>query len=223
MADRVAVFDLDGTLADTSPDLVGALNAVLTAEGLPAAPIEAVRKMAGLGGRALLRRGFELAGRPLDRAGIEDRVDDFIAAYEARLSAETAFFPGLEPALDALSAAGWTLSVCTNKPERLALQLLAELGALQRFETLLGGDSLPVKKPDPRHLTETVARSGGSNARAVMIGDTETDLAAARNAEIPVVLVQFGFWDRPVAELGPDAEIGHYQELPAVLERLLPP
>ncbi len=222
MAERLAVFDLDGTMADTAPDLIGALNAVLRSEGLPTAAVETARSTAGRGGKALLRHGFEAAGRPIDEEGVDARFGPYLGYYEARITEQSRLFPGLEAALDALAAADWRFAVCTNKPERLALLFLERMGLLDRFVAVLGADTLPVRKPDPRHLLETIARAGGDPTRSVMIGDTETDRLAARNAGVPAVLVRFGYWPRPVSELAPEAEIGHFNELPPLLERMLP-
>lgn len=222
MADRVAVFDLDGTLADTAPDLIGALNEVLEAEGLPSASVSIARHMVGRGGRALLRQGFAAAGQPLDDAGVEARFGPYLEAYEKRITRESVLFPDLLPALDAIEAAGWTLAVCTNKPERLAFLFLEEMRILPRFKAVLGADTLPVRKPDARHVLETIARTGGARERAVMIGDTETDRSAARNAGVPAILVTFGYCPHPVAELAPEAQIDAFAALPDALERLLP-
>lgn len=223
MTQRLAVFDLDGTLADTAPDLIGALNDVLTAEGLPAAPVETAKAMVGRGGRALLRQGFAHAGQPLDDAGVEARFQQFLDLYEQRITRESRLFPGVVEALDRLQAAGWRFAVCTNKPERLALLFLREIGLLHRFAAVLGADTLPVRKPDPTHLWETIDRAGGARDRAVMIGDTETDRLAAKNAGTPVVLVTFGYWPTPVEALEPEAVINHFDELGPALEGLTPP
>lgn len=223
MIDRLAVFDLDGAMADTAPDLIGALNDLLADEGLPPVAVEVARATAGRGGKALLRHGFEAAGRPLDEAGVEARFQPYLGYYERRIAVESRLFPGLTGALDALEAAGWRFAVCTNKPERLARLFLGEMGVIGRFRALLGGDTLEARKPDPRHLLETIARAGGDPARAVMIGDTETDRLAAKSAGVPVVLVRFGYWPRPVAELEPEGEIDHFDALPALLESMLPP
>lgn len=222
MRHRLAVFDLDGTLADTAPDLVGALNDMLVAEELPTAPFEAFRATAGRGGKALLRDGFAHAGRPISEAEVEARFAPYLDFYERRITEESRFFPGLLGALDALEAAEWRLAVCTNKPERLALRFLGQMGVLERFRAVLGADTLPVRKPDARHLLETIARSEGERARSVLIGDTATDRQTGRNAGVPVVLVRFGYCPEPVSTLEPEAEIGHFDELPALLERMTP-
>lgn len=210
---RVAVFDLDGTLADTGGDLIAAANAAL---GAPLLDPVRHRATAFAGGRAMLRAGLG--------PGREDEVDRLypvlLDAYAGALAVETRLYDGAEAALDRLEAAGWRLAICTNKPEGLARALLGALGVLGRFPVLLGADTLPWKKPDPRHLLEAVTRSGGAPARAVLVGDTVTDREAARAAGVPCVLVGFGPGE--VASLEAEAVIGHFDELPRVLERLVP-
>jgi phosphoglycolate phosphatase len=216
-----AVFDLDGTLADTAPDLIGALNTVGASEGWPLLDPYGDRVTAGQGGRALLRLGMARAGLPEDPARVEALVPAFLEAYAARLSQETRFFPGAEAALDAMAAAGWRLAICTNKPAALATALLDALGATRRFAAVLGADTLPVRKPDPEHFHETVRRAGGARGRALMIGDTITDRETARRAGAPCVLVGFGYADRPVAAMDPEAAIDDFGALAATARRLL--
>lgn len=210
---RVAVFDLDGTLADTGADLIAAANAAL---GAPLLDPERHRATAFAGGRAMLRAGLG--------PGHEDEVERLypvlLDAYAQAIAVETRLYDGAEAALDAIEAAGWRLAICTNKPEGLARALLGALGVLDRFPVLLGADTLAWKKPDPRHLLEAVSQSGGVRELAVLVGDTVTDREAARAAGIPCVLVGFGPGE--VETLGPEAIIGHFDELPAVLERLVP-
>lgn len=212
---RVAVFDLDGTLADTGADLIAAANAALSGQGRRLDPVHD-RASAFAGGRAMLRAGLG----PGREAEVERLYPVLLDAYGAALAVETRLYDGAEAALDALEATGWRLAICTNKPEGLARALLGALGVLDRFAVLLGADTLPWKKPDPRHLLEAVTRSGGTASRAVLVGDTVTDRATARAAGMPCVLVGFGPGD--VASLAPEAVIGHFDELPDVLERLVP-
>lgn len=217
---RAAIFDLDGTLADTAPDLVGAANDLLAERDLrPLDPVTA-RSTAGRGGRALISLGHERAGRPLDAAAVETLFPRFLALYEERIDRESRLYPGVTEALDRLSGAGWRLGVCTNKPEALARLLLDRLGVLDRFGALLGADTLPVKKPNPRHLLETIARLDSAPERSVLVGDSQTDRDAARNAEVKIVLVRFGYALDPPASLKPDALIGHFDELDATLQSL---
>jgi phosphoglycolate phosphatase len=220
---RVAIFDLDGTLADTAGDLIAAANAAL-AEAGHAAALDPLgdRAIAFAGGRAMLRAGLA-RGSGGDPAEVERLFPRLLDFYEQAISVHTRVYDGAEIALDRLAADGWKLGICTNKPERLALLLIEELGLSRHFAVLLGADTLPVRKPDPRHLLETIARVGGVPERSVLVGDTITDREAARAAGVPCVLVGFGPEGGVISALEPEALIAHYDELPAVLERLVPP
>jgi len=214
-------FDLDGTLVDTAPDLVGTLNAILMEEGLPPLPFDTVRAMVGRGARALLERGFTAAGKPLTPAQSDPLVERFIAMYLARIAQESRPFPGVVQMLEALRNAGARLSVCTNKRTDLSVALLAALNLSRYFDAVIGADSAPAPKPDPRHLFAAIEQAGGDRDRAVLVGDSETDITTARNAGIPVVAVTFGYTETPCAELNPDALIDSFDELPAAAARLL--
>ena len=214
---RSAIFDLDGTLADTAGDLIGAVNALLAEAGLTPLDPVATRATAGRGGKALISLGFEKAGAPKSTAEVEALFPVFLEAYRARIAEETTIFAGVRETLDALQSDGWRLGVCTNKPEALALDLLDRLDLTRYFPAILGADTLPVRKPDPRHVWETIDRLGAPRDRAVMIGDSVTDRDAARNAEIPVILVSFGYSLTPVAGLKPDALVHDYAEMRAAL------
>lgn len=219
---RVAIFDLDGTLADTSADLIAAANATLAGVG-HAGLLDPVadRAIAFAGGRAMLREGLTRA-RIAD-AGLVDRLyPALLDHYGAAVAVHTRAYDGAEAALDRLAADGWKLGICTNKPERLALILIEELGLTRHFAALLGADTLPVRKPDPRHLLETIARVGGTRARSVLVGDTVTDRDTARAAGVPCVLVGFGPDGGAVSTLEPEAVVPHYDDLADVLERLVP-
>ena len=222
---RGAIFDLDGTLADTAGDLLAAANAALAPRGLPLLTT-ADRAYAGRGGRSMLRRSLEIAGRPDDTPEALALMDELypvlLEAYEERIAHETTLFEGAEVAIETLVAAGWRIGICTNKPERLAMLLLEALGVRERFAAVLGADTLHVRKPDPEHFRETARRIGADPARSVMIGDTLTDLTTARRAGVPCVLTGFGFAAEPLDELAPDAVVAHFDELPTVLERLCP-
>lgn len=220
---RTAVFDLDGTLADTSADLIAAANATLAAAGRgtlldPARD----RATAFAGGRAMLRAGLARSAQPWTEAEVDTLFPRLLLAYEVRLANETRLFDGALAALDQLAADAWRLAICTNKPERLAVLLVEALGIADRFGALLGADSLAYRKPDPRHLTQTIDRVGGRVNRAVLIGDTVTDRDTARAAGVPCVLVGFGPEGAAVTALGPSAVIAHFDELPETLARLVP-
>ena len=216
----IAVFDLDGTLADTAPDLIATLNVVLAREGLPPVPLAAAREVIGAGARALIGRGFEAAGRELTPARADELFRFFLTHYGEHLCDASALFPNAVAALDGLEADGVRLAVCTNKVEIHARRLLGALGIADRFAAVCGRDTFPFSKPDPRHLTLTIEEAGGDPARAVMVGDSRTDISTAKAAGIPVVAVTFGYTDTPVAELGPDVVIGDFSELVPALASL---
>lgn len=220
---RVAVFDLDGTLADTATDLILAANAALGELG-HGAPLDtqAHRATAFAGGRAMLRAGLAARGVAPAEALVEQGFPRLLVHYEAAIAAHTRLYPGVEAALDRLDARGWGLAICTNKPVALADLLLVELGVRDRFAAVLGADSLSARKPDPLHLTETIRRAGGTPARSVLVGDTVTDREAARAADVPCVLVAFGPEGPGIARLDPAALIADYAELPDLLDRLVP-
>lgn len=207
------VFDLDGTLIDTAPDLIGALNTVLEREGIDRVPVEQARLFIGAGARKLIERAFAAKGRTLSAADAERFYVDFVSTYDARIAELSRPFPGLEDALDALAARGFRLAVCTNKLERLSVKLLDALGLSRRFAAICGPDTFGVPKPDPRVLAATVAAAGGSLRSALMVGDSDTDIATARAADVPIIAVDFGYTDTPVAALRPNRMIGHYDEL----------
>ncbi len=214
-------FDLDGTLVDTAPDLVGALNIVLGERGLPHVPQAAAGFLVGKGARALIARGFALAGEPLQEEEIGGLVTRFIEAYRARIASESRPFPGVEAALQFLSDAGATLCVCTNKRTDLSLALLDALQLTDRFVAVTGADRAPAAKPDPRHFLASITEAGGDPAYALMVGDSANDVLSAHAAGAPVVVVSFGYTDIPPAELGGEALIDHFDDLPEAAETIL--
>jgi phosphoglycolate phosphatase len=213
----VVAFDLDGTLADTAPDLAASLNHALIALGRPAVPTDSVRHLVGHGARALLRRGLATGG-PAPEALVDEAYPIFIDFYAAHICDGTRPYAGVEAALASLRAAGARLALCTNKPERLTHLLLEALGWADRFDSVVGGDTLPVRKPDPTPLREAIARAGGGPA--AFVGDSITDADTARAAGLPFVAVSFGFRDRPVEALGADAVIDEFARLAETLARL---
>lgn len=214
------IFDLDGTLVDTAPDLAGAMNAVLLKNGRPPVPPAEVRHMVGRGARALIERGFEVTGGPVDPAEMDAHFDHFITYYGDHVADASAPFPEVREVLTRLKAAGHELGVCTNKPEALAVSLLEALDLKGFFGAVLGADTLDVKKPDPRHLTETVKRIGGDVARTVMIGDSEVDAETARNAGVPSVIFTFGYTQFDPAGFGAAALLDGYDALESALARI---
>ena len=217
----LAVFDLDGTLADTAPDLVATLNTILGRQGLPALPLAEARNMIGHGARVMIESALEAAGREVTPDRLDDLYRQFLVYYADNLCVETRLFPGVAEALDTLEAEGFRFAVCTNKVEAHSVRLLKALGLGHRFAAICGRDTFPYVKPDPRHLTLTIKKAGGTPAEAVMIGDSRTDIVTAQAAGIPVVAVPFGYTDAPVQSLRPDMVIEHFDELPAAVARLM--
>src|SRR6202521_3266411 len=179
---RTVVFDLDGTLVDTAPDLINALNHVLDREGLPPVPLHAARNMIGARARRLIERGLELEGRSVGLEDITRLTSDFIDYYAAHIADASRPFDGLESALDDLEARGYRFAVCTNKLEWLSKLLLDRLGLSARVFGICGADTVGIAKPDPAILQQTVARAGGDISRAIMVGDAGPDIGVARRA-----------------------------------------
>lgn len=215
------VFDLDGTLVDTAPDLISALNHVLSNEGLPPLPLAAARSMIGAGARKLIERGLEVEGRAASPEELTRLTKDFIDHYAAHIADASQPFDGLEAALDELAGRGCRFAVCTNKLEWLSKLLLDRLGMTSRFQAICGADTFGVSKPDPTILRQTVARAGGDMATTIMVGDAGPDVGVARRAGVPVIGVTFGYTDVPIAELKPDRLVEHFSELPEAVAALL--
>lgn len=213
MAGLTVVFDLDGTLVDTAPDLVGTLNVVFAREGLPAVPYDEARNLIGGGARKMIEGGLLRGGRAAGKADLDRMFGDFIAHYTDHIADRSRPFPGVDAALDRLATMQCRFAVCTNKQEGLSRKLLEVLGMTRRFVAICGQDTFGIQKPDPEILRRTIAAAGGRPDRAVMVGDSGTDIATARAAGVPVVAVDFGYSARPVAELQPDRIIGHYDQL----------
>ena len=214
------VFDLDGTLVDTAPDLVGALNFVLQREGLPLVPIASARSMIGAGARKLIERGLELDGRAMTTTDIDRLTGDFIAYYTDHIADHSRPFESLCDSLDELSASGFRFAVCTNKLEGLSRLLLEKLDMTSRFDAICGADTFGVSKPDPAILRQTIARAGGEVSSSIMVGDSGPDIGVARRAGVPVIGVTFGYTDVPVADLKPNRIVSHMRELPDAIASL---
>jgi phosphoglycolate phosphatase len=215
------VFDLDGTLVDTAPDLIATLNTILRREGLPPVAFAAARNMVGGGARHMIESGLRAEGLTPVAAEVERMVGEFIEHYAAHIADRSRPFPGVEAALDELVRGGCRLAVCTNKLEWLSLRLLDALGLTGRFAAICGADTFGVQKPDAAILHGTVARAGGRSDRAIMVGDAITDIAVARAAGIAVIAVDFGYSETPVAALAPDRIVSSFARLPAAVFALL--
>lgn len=221
---RTIVFDLDGTLVDTAPDLAGSLNHCLSRIGLPPLPLEIVRPHAGHGAQAMLREAYRLAERPLGAEELAEQTTCFLQHYEAHIAVESALFPGGLAMLDRLSDAGLTLAICTNKTEHLARRLLEEMKLASRFSAICGADTFSARKPDPIHLFGTIEQAGGSAEGTIMVGDTNTDILAARAAGVPSILVLFGYDPGFGACSGATCSIARFADLtPALIDSLLEP
>ena len=221
MRDLTVVFDLDGTLVETAPDLIAATNHVLTHAGLATAPPQLLRPAISFGAVAMIAKGFAHHGLAPERSEIEAHFERFIAYYTDNISATSHAFPGLEDALTTLHMRGARLAVCTNKRADMSRLLLRDLRLLDRFMALAGRDTFPVCKPHPDHLVGAIRMAGGDPSRAIMVGDSGTDIDTAKAAGVPVVAVTFGYTDVHVRELSPDAVIDHYDELIPAIERIL--
>ncbi|MBW8268703.1 phosphoglycolate phosphatase [Caldovatus aquaticus] len=213
---RTALFDLDGTLVDSVPDLHAATDRLMARLGLAGFARAEIVAMVGDGARALVERALAARGRGFDQAAL----DGFLADYTAHAAVRTRPFPGIPEALDALAAAGWRLAVCTNKPEAATRALLEGLGLRGRFAAIGAGDSFAVRKPDPGHLLATLRLAGGAPAAAVMVGDHRNDVLAARGAGLPCVFAAWGYGPPAMAE-GAAALARRPDELPALLPRVL--
>ena len=211
------VFDLDGTLIDSVGDIVGAANRLLAEEGRAPVSADAGRAMVGEGAVPLIERAFAATGAPVPAAALPGLLDRYRAIYERHPIDETTLYPGVIETLEALADDGAVLGVCTNKPHEISLVVLAELGLARHFAAVFGGDALPVRKPDPAHLDAVIDAMGAAKPSAIHVGDSPTDVAVARNANVPIIAVSHGYSRVPHAELGADALIDSFTELrPAI-------
>ena len=218
---RTVIFDLDGTLADTSGDLIAAANVCFRQMGL--GDVLQARRDAAIalrGGRMMLRHGLAGCGRP-DEDLVERYYPVFLEAYGAAIDMHTVLYPGAMAAVEALKTRGYGVGICTNKPEALAEQLLRALGVREAFASMVGADTLAVRKPDPEPLREAARRAGGDPARCLLVGDSDTDRQTARAAGVPCALVTFGPAGGDMAALAPEALLGGFEELPGVAARLI--
>lgn len=219
---KSVIFDLDGTLADTSGDLIAAANSCFRSLGHPdMLDPEQDKLTAFQGGRAMLRLGLErVAGGEADEQWVDSQYPLLLDSYEGAIDRFTVIYPGAVAALESLQSQDWQLGICTNKPEALARLLLERLNLLHYFDALAGADTLTVRKPDPAPLNFTIERLGSEPSRSLLVGDTESDIATARAARVPSVLVTFGPVDPAKVKMQPDALLHSYDELPELAARL---
>lgn len=213
MTKPTLVFDLDGTLIDTAPDILGTLDDILTREGIPLLPHEEALAFIGIGSRAMLERALIKSGQATGGPRLDALFADFLAHYGTRLAVKSRPFPGAVDALTLLKAQGYRLAICTNKMERHSLALIEQLHLTHLFAAICGRDTFEFCKPDGRHISATVVRAGGDATHAIMIGDTITDFNAARNANVPSIGVRFGYSENPIDDLGPTEIIENFDEL----------
>ena len=219
---KTVVFDLDGTLADTSGDLIAAANACFRDMGAGDMLDPATDAATALrGGRAMLRLGMERMGKPADDPLIDEYYDALLYHYARDIDTHTVLYNGAMEAVAELKRRGYVVAICTNKPEALAHQLLTRLGILGEFAAMLGADTLPLRKPDPEHLFETVRRAGGDPAQSLLVGDTVTDRDTSKAAGRPSILVTFGPAGGDMSALAPEALLERYSDLPDLVETLL--
>lgn len=213
------MFDLDGTLADTSGDLLAAANACFRGLGLGDLLTGADAATALKGGRAMLTLGFSRV-EGFGEEDIQRQYPLLLEAYAQDIDTHTRLYDGAMDAVEALKSRGYPVGICTNKPEGLAETLMTRLGVRDAFGALVGADTLPVRKPDPEHLFETVRRCGADPAMTCLVGDTNTDRMTSRNAKVPSILVTFGPSGDDMAALDPEALLESYADLPDLVDRL---
>ena len=217
------IMDLDGTLIDSVPDISASLNRALESEGLSLLNVEQVRALISHGTRVMIENAMRAScnGKRDQEVNLDLLRDRFLAEYSARPTENTVVYPGVLEILDKFKTEGFRLGICTNKPEKTAYPVLRALGLEDYFSVIVCGDTLPYNKPDPRHVHEVVNLLGGDPATSVFVGDSEVDIAAARNAGLPMVLVSYGYSLSPPEELDFDALINHFNELPGILSTLI--
>ncbi len=222
MRDVTIVFDLDGTLVDTAPDLIDAANHALSGIGLSAVNEQELRTWISFGARRMLVEALACHGQQLPQPQVDDLLAAFLSYYEANIANRSRPYPGIVDALNTLGNQGARLAVCTNKREALSYRLLEALDLKHLFLGIAGRDTFPVCKPHPDHLRGAIRLASGDEKRSVMIGDSATDVATAKAARIPVIAVSFGYTDVPASALGAEAVIDCHTSLIPALEKLSP-
>lgn len=219
---KTVIFDLDGTLADTSGDLIAAANVCFRQMGAGDVLDPMTDQATALrGGRAMLTLGMARLGRDEDGSEIDRYYPVLLEAYGAAIDVHTVMYPGAMDAVEELKRRGYGVGICTNKPEGLAETLLRSLGVRDAFGSMIGADTLPVRKPDPAPLFEAARRAGGVPEKCLLVGDTDTDRNTARAAGVPSVLVTFGPAGGDMAALSPEALLQRYVDLPDLTDHLL--
>jgi phosphoglycolate phosphatase len=213
MPSPLVIFDLDGTLLDTAPDLMESLNHAICTLGLEPVRYDDMTFLVGAGARAMIERALDLRKAVIREAELDRLFDQFLDFYSGSMPGASRPYPGVLDAMDRLASAEMSLAVCTNKTEAMAKRLLDLLGLSQRFSAITGGDTFAVRKPHGDHIRWTIKQALGSETAAVMVGDSVNDIQAAQNAGIPSIAVPFGYSDVAVEHLGPDRVISHYEEL----------
>lgn len=214
-------FDLDGTLVETAPDLIGTLNRMLAARDIPRMPVEAAQHLVGHGALALLRHGFQEAGAAWDEAGAPALLQEFLDDYLLHIADHSRPYEGVVETLDRLEARGALLCVATNKRTDLSVALIEALGLTRHFAVVCGPDRVSARKPDGAHIREAVQKAGGDPARAIMVGDGAPDVQAAKHADVPCIVVTFGYTPIPAEDLGGDVLIDHFGDVEAAIDGLL--
>ena len=214
----IILFVLDGTLIDSAPDLVGTLNIILKPHGRTTLTISAVKKLVGNGARALLERGCKETGAPAEN--LDALTVEFIETYVPNCAVLSRPFSGVIETLDTFANSGYRMAVCTNKPQAPSEPILTELGLMQYFEVVVGGDFFPMRKPDPQHLLGALQLMDAPENPAIMVGDSYNDVASARNAGMPVIVVTYGYTTTPAHELGGDILVDHFSEIVTAVARL---
>lgn len=212
MTRKAVIFDLDGTLVDTAPDLWRATNHVMSECGRRAVTLDEVRAFVGHGARKLIQRGLKATGEEYDAPAIEPLYEKFVAYYRDNIAVGSVPFPGCLALLDRLKAEGISLGVCTNKQEGLSVKLIETLGMTAYFDAIIGADTIGIAKPDPAPYREALRRMDRQGAPSLLIGDSETDVLTARAAGVPVIGVTFGYTPRPIGEFSPNSIIDRFDE-----------
>lgn len=221
MVTPTIVFDLDGTLIETVLDLVPALNHTIASQGLEPVTVDQIRPIVSAGSKAMIRQAYKLQDLEITDELCDQLFDQFISRYEANISNHSVFYDGCLSAMETLASNGFILAVCTNKYEVMAKKLLSGMGSIEKFASISGGDTFEFRKPDPRHILETIAAAGGNPKHAIMIGDSYNDIEAAKRANVMSIAVDFGYSDVPVSTLGANAIISHFDDLYPSVQALM--